>query len=631
MFRQKKKQERAVNFVDHRLLTITLAGVLLLGCSTAGQYRENADKTALKIIEQKQQEALGRTEPFSVEPPEVTLRKRLMLDQGLQYSSPASLGAKGLEEIEHWPKDDYLNPEASNEIISVTPINGPLHLTLIEALQVAAKNSRQYQSAKESVFRSALSLDLARDRYRNTFTGSFDSSMSADLSGSDTTSGSENSGLLGLSRQFMNGVSLTTRIGMDLAKMLNPFDQTSSSLFADASISIPLLRGAGRHIVAEPLTQAERNVVYSIYDFERFKREFAVNVAINYLNVEQAADQITNTEENYRGVVMSTRRTRRLGDAGQIDPVDVDLQIQNEFVARERWIRAEISYQRSLDSLKILLGLPTDADIELDRDELETLAASVEKRIPRPEGVDVEEEIPPADAPVELMPPSKDFVGPYEINEKRAIELALDNRLDLRTMQGEVYDAQRAVIVAADALRPELTILGSANIGEGRSLGSSSRSDNYDLDVEKGRYNALLTLDLPLERTSEMVSYRNSIIALEQAVRNLQNLEDSIKLDVRNALRNLQQVRESLRIQEQAETLSARRVAMTDLLLEAGRVQIRDLVSAKEDLLSSQNSLTAARIDYRITELELQRDLGLLLVDETGLWSEIPPEELNDA
>ena len=565
--RQNRKQESMTMYQEPRALLLFIAVLLAAGCSTAGQHRENADKTAFQIIEQKQLEALGRTEPFSVEPPEVTLRRQLLLDQDLQYAGAASLGAKDLEEIEHWPKDNYLNPETDGGEAEEVLVDGPLRMTLIEALQIAAKSSRQYQNAKEALFRSALRLDLSRDRYRNTFSGSLESALSADLGGDETTSGSENGALAGLSRQFMNGMSLTTRIGLDLAKLLNPFDETSSSLFADASISIPLLRGSGKHIVAEPLTQAERDVVYAIYDFERFKREFAVNVAVNYLSVLQAADQITNTEENYRGVVMSTRRTRRLGDAGQIDPVDVDLQIQNEFVARERWIRAEITYQRSLDSLKILLGLPTDAMIELDRSELASLAASVEKRIPRPEDMELDAVIPPADAPVELVPPSKEYVGPYEIEERRAIELALENRLDLRILLGEVYDAQRAVVVAADRLRAELTLLGSANIGEGRGLGSASRSDNYDLDVEKGRYNALLTVDLPLERTAEIVSYRESIIGLEQAVRNMQNLEDSIKLDVRNALRNLQQVRESLRIQEQAEALSARRVAMTDLLV----------------------------------------------------------------
>jgi outer membrane protein TolC len=64
------------------------------------------------------------------------------------------------------------------------------------------------------------------------------------------------------------------------------------------------------------------------------------------------------------------------------------------------------------------------------------------------------------------------------------------------------------------------------------------------------------------------------------------------------------------------------------MLLEAGRVQIRDILEAQEALLSAQNALTAAVINYRITELELQRDMGLLKVDEKGLWQEFDPEAI---
>jgi hypothetical protein len=33
-------------------------------------------------------------------------------------------------------------------------------------------------------------------------------------------------------------------------------------------------------------------------------------------------------------------------------------------------------------------------------------------------------------------------------------------------------------------------------------------------------------------------------------------------------------------------------------------------------------------VNYRIAELQLQRDLDVLKIDETGLWKEISPEEL---
>ncbi|HQH74098.1 MAG TPA: hypothetical protein PK360_18630, partial [bacterium] len=83
-----------------RWLCIGVAvAVVLSGCATAGGHRRKMDQTAAKIIQQKQMEALGHTEPFSLEPPELTLRKKLMLDQELPYKSPASLGTKNLEPI----------------------------------------------------------------------------------------------------------------------------------------------------------------------------------------------------------------------------------------------------------------------------------------------------------------------------------------------------------------------------------------------------------------------------------------------------------------------------------------------------------------------------------------------------
>ena len=75
--------------------------------------------------------------------------------------------------------------------------------------------------------------------------------------------------------------------------------------------------------------------------------------------------------------------------------------------------------------------------------------------------------------------------------------------------------------------------------------------------------------------------------------------------------------------------VAKKRVSSSNLFLEAGKAEIRDLLEAQDDLLSAQNSLTAAVISYRVAELELQRDMGLLEVDARGLWRELSPEELN--
>jgi outer membrane protein TolC len=212
------------------------------------------------------------------------------------------------------------------------------------------------------------------------------------------------------------------------------------------------------------------------------------------------------------------------------------------------------------------------------------------------------------------------------MNEAETLGTALNHRLDLLVALGRVYDAQRKVVVAADALRAELTLLGTAAVGERRGAGSAELA-NAEIAFDEGRYAALLTLDLPLERTAERNIYRESYIFLEQAVREVQGLEDRVKLEVRSRLRSLFESREGIIIQYQAVKIAERRVKSTDLFLQAGRADVRDVLESSEALLQAKNALASALVDYRVSELELERDLGLLEVDEKGLWRESEREE----
>ena len=602
------------------LLALCLLGMWhVAGCRSVQDYRLEADTVAYEIIEQKQQEALGRAEPMNVESPADTLRRRLLLDQNLPHSGAASLGVHDLPPNEYWDAQKHLAKTEGSEV----PWGGPepLRLTLLDALEVAARNSREYQAAKEDVFLAALDLDLERDEFRNTFSGLLSGLISTDRSGEEVVSGTVGSAEASVSRKLKSGVELSGLIALDLAKLLTQDRSSSLGLFADASISIPLLRGSGRLVNEEPLTQAERNVVYAIYEFERFKKTFAVQVASNYLSVLRELQQVTNAEENYKSLVRSARRARRLADAGQIPELQFDQAVQEELSARDRWIAARQSYASGLDQFKVLLALPPDAGVGLEPDEMDRLRAALGGLTEGSPVTDYSGKVPPADSPVVLREPSREQAGALELEPEIAVELALDNRLDLRAAEGSVHDAQRKVFVAADSLRTELTLLGTARAGARRDVASAG-SDNARLDPDDGTYSVLLSLDLPLERTAERNEYRKSLVSLEQAVRGLQELEDQVKLSVRDKLRDLLEARESLQVQSQALTVAQKRVRSTDLLIQAGRAEMRDLLEAQAALLSAQNSVTSAAVNYRVAELELERDMGVLQVDENGLWQE---------
>ncbi|MEJ2702179.1 MAG: TolC family protein [Sedimentisphaerales bacterium] len=612
---------------DKRCLTALLLFSLLLlqvGCRTPAQYRKEADTVATDIIDAKQKEALGKTEPFTIERPSDILRRRLLEEQHLLYSSNASFGPDRLIRIQHWPEPNY--PEATVDEnlpkLTIEP-NQPVRLTLVESLQVGARNSLEYQSRKEDVFRTALTLDLNRNNFRNIFAAQANGDLSTDTTATELTTGAN----AGVTRNLKNGAALGASMAIDLVRLLTQGGASSLGISGDASISIPLMRGSGAYIAAEPLTQAERNVIYSLWDFERYKRTFAVNVARGYFNVLRQMDTVSNAKENYRSAVRSSRWSQRQADAGRIPEIEMGQAIQRELSARNSWISAQEQLKNSLDSFKNTLGLPTDALIELDPNDLKQLrqgrADAVLEQMRKGSVRQTSETAPPADAPVQLQPASYEGAGPLEIGESLAEKLALEHRLDLRVANGEVYDAQRQVVVAADSLRAGLTLGGTARV--------SDNDDDGSLRFDRGNYAALLDLDLPIERTRERNDYRNSLIDLDRATRNVQSLEDQIKLAVRGELRTLLESRESLKIQAQSVVVAEKRVQSTTLFLEAGRTEIRNLLEAQDALLSAQNGLTRAVVDYRIAELELQRDLGLLDVNEKGLWREFSPEAIENA
>ncbi len=611
------------------LISVYILLCLEAGCQSPTEYRHETDKVAYDIIRDKQLTALGKTESFDIERPSNILRRRLLKTQKLPTSGPASLGTEELEKIEHWPEENYPNDELLLDPVVLLEENKPLKLSLIQALEIGARNSFDYQTQKEDVFKSALALELERDDFRNTFVGQVENILSTDSTGDRTVSGNVASGELGASRKIESGMQLTTALAIDLANLFTMGGASSLGIAGDATVSIPLLRGSGKHIVAEPLTQAQRNVIYAIWDFERFKKEFAVDVASKYLSVLQQLDSVKNNKADYRSRIASVRRSRRLADAGRIKEIEVDQAVQNELRARQRWIASIQSYKKQLDSFKTFLGLVTDSVIELDPNELTILAKPTDQIINKIAEEDKhrgEIKIPPADAPIELIMPGYEDAGPLEIDEPIAIQLAFDSRLDFMTIQGRVYDTQRAVVVAADALGAELTFFGSAELGSRRPL-EKVDLDNAQLRTDKGTFSALLTLDLPFERTEESISYRNSFINLERAVRNVQLKEDEIKTQIRNILRDLLEARENMYIQAKAVYTAQKRVRSVNMFLEAGRAQTRDLLEAQDSLLSAQNALTASIVDYRIAELTIQRDMGVLQVNEKGLWQEYSPGE----
>lgn len=526
--------------VPARILLALLPAAGLLGaCRSADSWRQDADDETYDIVSKRRAE-LGATEAFTIDPPPEPLRARI------------------LAQAEHGAIE-------------------PVELDLVGCLQVAAENSREWQDQRESLFRSAL--DLTLQRWNFDFQEDLTASAGVAGSGGKARSGSFLSNF-NLFRLLGIGTRISADIGFDLLSDLSQGDVWDAISHLSLNITQPILRGFGTEIVMEPLTQAERDVVYQARRYERFRRTFSVDVAQSFFQTLERGDRLKNEQANYANLKLLRERNEALAEAGRLTDIQVDQARQDEFSAEDRVVTAQRDLDQALDDLKFDLGLPIETPLVLRENGLRSLEAW------------------PALA--------------EDLPEDVAVHLGLENRLDYATARDQVEDAERGVRVAADALRLGLDL--SAEVGH-----TSGADRPLTLHPENSTWNVGLDLDVPLDKIPERNAYRRSLIQLEADRRAAQASADRVTSELRDALRRLDAARASYRIQSQSVVLAQRRVESAALNLDAGRASTRDVLEAQESLLSAQNTLAGALTDTVLAGLFLYRDMELLEVTDAGI------------
>lgn len=364
----------------------------------------------------------------------------------------------------------------------------------------------------------------------------------------------------------------------------DPDVSTSSALIG--SFTQPLLRGRGSDVAAEQLTQAERDVLYQLRSFTRFRKEFVVDIASAYYGVLQDRDSVRTSWQGYQAFLRQAEQERALAAEGRSTQAGLGRIEQSVLNAENEWVNAIRAYKQSLDQFKILLGISTEIPIVLDEKELEIL---------RDRGI-----IHPA------------------ISSEDAVAVARVARLDLYNVRDEADDSERKIKVAANALQPDLDLVVTGQVN------SEPGQDTFNtLDFQRARWSAGFDIDLPLDRKSERNSYRTALISYERSLRELSLAEDNVTLEVRNNWRNLDQARWNYENRKLALELAARRVEEQDLRAEIGEVIPLDRIDAQNDYTDAQNQLTDALIRHTIARLEFWRDMGILYVKDNGQWEDI--------
>lgn len=358
----------------------TMAAVLAcmtFGCARS-QYRQAADQEAYCLIESRQSDPLwtvpnrpvepsaasrmyvGAEQDCGPKPPDDSAAHRYMRRPDCKTISyydeiPTRANVENPVWMDYLPRDE----------------EGKVQLTQPLAIDLALLHSREYQTQFEALYLTALDLSGNRFEFDTQWFGGVGADFTAngdDLGGGRFLALSDR---LGFGRNLAGGGQFATAMLNNLTWNFGGGGVQSGSAALITTFTQPLLRGAFRHVRLENLTQAERNLLYQVRDFARFRRQFYLGVAESYLSLLTQAQAIRNTEANVKNLNQNLEEHKYYAVLQTVSQVQVDQVFQEYQSARSSLLNAEQNLITSEDNFKFSLGLPAWVSFEIDQSLLE--------------------------------------------------------------------------------------------------------------------------------------------------------------------------------------------------------------------------------------------------------------------
>lgn len=369
------------------LIVLGLAALMATTGCTRFAYHEKADRDVYAIEQERLIDPRWRVPLRPVEPnPLARYRDPFHPDrEPFTPDDPAALQFQVSERL-HWWRG--FGPRIQKR--GVAPIEDPVWPLLIPrdeegavvlsrdtAMQLATLHGRDYQTQIESLYNIALNVSLQRFTFQVQPFASEALTYQTSGARSNLNNNLTAVGRAGLNRAFYSGGQFIADFSNNLLFQYtgNGINTVRSTLLLSATQ--PLLRGAFARNVTQPLSLAERQMLYAIRSFTRFRRQLYVQVVAGYLNFLNQVQAIRNQEENLRNLARNLAETEALVAANQKTLSERDAVAISYQSAQLSLLGLRAQLQTSLDGYRVQsLGLPPDLPVTIDDSPLDTFELS---------------------------------------------------------------------------------------------------------------------------------------------------------------------------------------------------------------------------------------------------------------
>jgi HAE1 family hydrophobic/amphiphilic exporter-1 len=249
-----------------------------------------------------------------------------------------------------------------------------------------------------------------------------------------------------------------------------------------------------------------------------------------------------------------------------------------------------------------------------------------------------------------VQPADEPKVVPYEIDLQRSLEMAEKNRPELKVARLDVEGKRIQRKVAENQLLPRLDLVGSIGLnglgGDDTGLGTDDTGNGtgfnfrpnpqilggYDRSLElltDGRfyqYAVGARFEIPIGNAAARASYAQARVDTERAWLSLQEVEEGVTLEVKQAVTNMESEIEGLPAVRVARELAEENLRNQQARYEVGLATTKDLLDFQERMLQARAAEVEAMTGYNVALADLQRAEGTLL-EERRILMERPELE----
>lgn len=316
------------------------------------------------------------------------------------------------------------------------------------------------------------------------------------------------------------------------------------------------------------LEQLKQSVELSDLQLKQTIEQTLLNVYTQYYQIIQLKENIQSIEEV---IDISRDRLKRaeysleLGQGNGLDILNVQVDIQRDSV---NLLNAEMSLANAKRNLNVAMGRNSDIQFEINPDELLASALSLER----------------------LIDDAKNNNTNILLNK---FSIAVNN------MNLEILEAEKKPTVFA---------------GGSYGLNYSDNATGSFINQSNSRgLNGNVGLSWTLFDASRNVRSQNAKLNIRNQSLQLENLEQILERDIRNAWANYQNAIFVLEVEKKALDTNQENFNRTEERVRVGQLSSIEFRQAQLNLLTSQVSLANAKVNAKLTEIQLLQLAGRLL------------------